>query len=278
MILIVASNRDIASKNIKEEILKYYRFDDLGEDFQGHPTYTAKVDEKDVRLVTLKVDCLQAQMITKSFHNLELIVFISRHSSKSGTPTLSVHTPGNLGKAKLGGIANKVSISPANSMRDALRVMMQLREEMMLNYQVSYECTHHGPSLEVPTMFTELGSSEEQWKDEKAAEVIAHATMNAVSNFNNFSVDAVIGIGGPHYNGKFTRIALEDGLAFGHMIPKYVIPHVDLEMIKQCIDRTLEEVRLVVLDWKGIRGKDKQMITELIKKTDIPFMKAKDLR
>ncbi len=206
---------------------------------------------------------------------MELVVFISRHSSVSGTPTLSTHTPGNLAEAKLGGIPSKVSVSPANAMRDALKAMMRLKEEMQLDYEVSYECTHHGPSLNAPTMFAELGSSPKQWKDLKAAEAVAHATIEAVSKFGNFPAKAVIGIGGPHYNNKFTRIALKDDLAFGHMIPKYALPNMDLKILNQCVERTLERVELAVLDWKGIKSEHKPKLVEMLKKIGMPFKKVK---
>ena len=45
-------------------------------------------------------------------------------------------------------------------MRDALKALLHYKEELNLDYEVSYECTHHGPSLNVPAMFVELGSSE----------------------------------------------------------------------------------------------------------------------
>jgi len=275
MILIVASSRDMASLNIKKQILNSYNFNETAENFQGNLIYTTEVNGKDIKLVTLRDESTYAQNITELFPNSELIVFISRHSSVSGTPTLSTHTPGNLAEAKLGGIPRKVSVSPANAMRDALKAMARLKEEMQLDYEVSYECTHHGPSLNVPTMFAELGSSPKQWKDLKAAEAVAHATMEAVSNFSNFPAKVVIGIGGPHYNNKFTRMALKNDLAFGHMIPKYAIPNIDLEILKQCVERTLERVELAVLDWKGIKGEHKPKLVEMLKKIDMPFQKVK---
>lgn len=275
MILIVASSRDMASLNIKKRILNSYNFKETAENFQGNLIYTTEVNGKDIKLVTLRDESIYAQNITEFFPNSELIVFISRHSSVSGTPTLSTHTPGNLAEAKLGGIPSKVSVSPANAMRDAIKVMMRLKEEMQLDYEVSYECTHHGPSLNAPTMFAELGSSPKQWKDLKAAEAVAHATMEAVSNFSNFPAKAVIGIGGPHYNNKFTRMALKNDLAFGHMIPKYALPNIDLEILKQCVERTLEGVELAVLDWKGIKGEHKPKLVEMLKKIDMPFKKVK---
>jgi len=275
MILIVASNKDIASLNIKKQILNNYSFSKVSEEFKENPVYEATFSDRLVKLVTLNKESVYAQNITNFFTNLELIIFISRHSSASGTPTLSTHTPGNLAEAKLGGMPRKVSVSPANAMRDALKAMMRLKEEMQLDYDVCYECTHHGPSLNVPTMFTELGSSPTQWKDLEAAEAVAQATIEAVSTFSDFPAKAVIGIGGPHYNDKFTRIALKDDLAFGHMIPKYALPHIDLEVLNQCVEKTLERVQLAVLDWKGIKGEHKPKLVETLKKMNMSFKKVK---
>jgi D-aminoacyl-tRNA deacylase len=159
-------------------------------------------------------------------------------------------------------------------MKNALETMMLFKKEMHLDYEVSYECTHHGPSLSVPVMFAELGSSLKQWNDLGAAEVVAHAAMRAVSGFDESEAKAVLGIGGPHYNAKFTRIALENGLAFGHIIPKYAVPYLDVEILEQCVDKTLEEVKLAVLDWKGVKGEHKPKLVEMLEKIDLPFKKV----
>lgn len=278
MILIVASNKDLASLNIKQQMLNSYDFNETTDIFQGNSIYTTEANGKDVKLVTLNGESMYAQNITEFFPNSELIVFISKHSSASGIPTLSVHTPGNLGEATLGGIPRKVSVSPANAMKDVLKAMTRLKEEMQLDFKVSYECTHHGPSLNAPTMFTELGSSLKQWKDSKAAQAVAHATMEAVSKFGAFPAKAAIGIGGPHYNNKFTQIALEKNFAFSHMIAKYAIPCMNLQVLKQCIDKTLEGVEILILDWKGIKGEHKSKLVELIKEIDVPFKKAKNVK
>ncbi len=275
MILIVASNKDIASLNIKKQILNHYNFSETTESFQGNHVYTTEVSYGEVKLITLRDESVYAQDLMEFFPSPELVVFISRHSSISGTPTLSTHTPGNLGEASLGGIPRKVSVSPANAMREVLKSMMRLKEEMQLNYEVSYECTHHGPSLNAPAMFTELGSSPKQWKDLKAAKAVARATMEAVSKFGDFPAEAVIGIGGPHYNRKFTRMALEKNLAFGHMIPKYALPSTDLQVLKQCVERTLEHVEFAVLDWKGIKSEDKPKLVEMLNELGLSFRKIK---
>ena len=66
-----------------------------------------------------------------------------------------------------------------------LKAFYTLKKKLKLDYEVSYEVTHHGPSLDVPAMFVELGSSENQWSDSKAAEAVAHSAMYAVANFSN---------------------------------------------------------------------------------------------
>ena len=236
--------------------------------------YKANIGGRKVKLITLNEESIYAQNLPDFFNNLELVVFTSRHSSVSGTPTLSVHTPGNLGEAELGGLTRRVSISPANAMRDALKAMMQFKEEMRLSYEVSYECTHHGPSLNMPTMFAELGSSLKQWNDVKAAEAVAHATMKAISKLGESQAKAVLGIGGPHYSEKFSRIALESEIAFGHIIPKYAVPYIDVEILRQCVEKTQEKVEFVVLDWKGIKGEHKSKLVEMLEEIGIPFKKV----
>jgi D-aminoacyl-tRNA deacylase len=274
MILIVASEKDPASLNIKKQLLNNYRFNEAKLKFQENTSYTAQVDDKDAQLVTLKREAIYAQDLPSLFTDIELIVFVSRHSSMSGTPTLSVHTPGNLGPADLGGKPREVSVSPSNAMREALKVMSKMRDEMSINYEVSYEGTHHGPSLKCPTMFVELGSSPEQWKDATAAEVVAHAAMRAISRFRNVSAATVLGIGGPHYNGKFTKMALQTEVAFGHMIPKHSISLLDPKILQQCVDRTLEKVDHAVLDWKGIKSDDKPRVLEMLNKLGLPIQKV----
>lgn len=273
MILVVASSKDVASVNIAKQILSHYEFEKTMESFQETPVYTAEVAAREVKLITLTEESIYAQYLTDLFAP-ELIVFISRHSSVSRTPTLSVHTPGNLTEAKMGGIPRTVSVSPANAMRDALKAMIRLKEEMNLDYEVSYEATHHGPSLNVPTMFTELGSSLKQWRDPKAAEAVACATMEAISKFPRPQTAAVLGIGGPHYNRKFTRMALEGETAFGHMIPKYAISSVDTGILKQCVERTLEEVEFAVLDWKGIKGEHKPKLIAMLNEIGLSMKKV----
>lgn len=274
MILLVASNKDIASLNIKEQILSHYPFRRTAKEFQQNPTFTADINGKNVTLVTLNEESVKAQNLPDNFPTANLVVFISRHSSQSGKPTLSVHTPGNFGDAELGGLPRTVSVSPASAMQNALKALMHYKEALHLNYEVSFECTHHGPSLNVPAMFVELGSSPAQWSDLRAAEAVAHSAISAIANFVAPTTSAVLGVGGTHYNQKFTLMALVGEAIFGHMIPKYAVHLIDSEMLSQCMQKTLEKVPLAVLDWKGIKSEDKPSLLSALETVGLPFKKV----
>ncbi|MDH5441415.1 MAG: hypothetical protein OEZ48_03300 [Candidatus Bathyarchaeota archaeon] len=267
MILIAASNRDEAGKNIATKIIEIYEFKTHPEQFQENPVYERNIGDVKVRLAFVDEDSVHAQFV-QDYFEAELIIFVSRHSSLSKIPTLSVHTPGNLtDEAKFGGLPKRVSVSPASTMKDTLQDMVRMNNEMRLEYKVSYECTHHGPSLDIPTMFAELGSSPKQWRDLKAAEIVARAVVHAIQKGSTYP--AALGVGGPHYNEKLTRIALSTSIAFGHIIPKYTTHLIDASVVRQCVERTKEEVKSAVIDWKGIRAADRDRIVTVLRDMDI---------
>jgi D-aminoacyl-tRNA deacylase len=274
MNLLVASKKDTASLNIKEQILSHYPFRKTAKRFQNSSVYAAELNGKTLNLITLTEESVYAQDLPKKFPGAELIVFISRHSSQSGKPTLSVHVPGNFGDAEFGGLPGQVSVSPAYPMQNALKALIHYKDKMCLDYEVSFECTHHGPSLDVPAMFVELGSSAEQWGDVKAAEAVAHSAVYSIINDQTPASPVVLGIGGTHYNQRFTSMTLVGEFAFGHMIPKYATHHIDVELIKQCIEKTYGKVQLAVLDWKGIRSEDKQKILSALEYVGLPYEKV----
>ena len=242
--------------------------------YRENPVYTAEVGGKKVNFLTLSEGTVDAQYLQDDFPDAQLVVFISRHSSQSGKPTLSVHTTGNFGEAELGGLPRKLSIAPAAAMQTALKSLNRLQQKLNLGYEVTYEGTHHGPSLNLPVMFVEWAVSELQWNDLTAAKAVGDAAMAAIAVFSGAAGEAVLGVGGPHYNQKFTRMALAGEAAFGHMIPKYALSQVDAAMISQCIQKTLGKVTSAILDWKGIPSQDKPKLLSALQKANLPYTKV----
>ncbi len=271
MILIVASTKDIASTNIAHKLIGLYGFEKTEMNYQQNPIYEKKIQDTEVKAVFINEETIWAQYITDHF-SPQLVLFVSRHSGIAGIPTLSVHTPGNTSNAELGGLPKQVSISPASAMKNALLELARIKEENNLQYQVSYECTHHGPSLNAPTMFVELGSSVEQWKDLQAAEAVAHAAIAAISKKSKYPT--VLGVGGPHYNERFTKIALTTPKAFGHIISKYAVPNVDAETVARCVERTVEKVESAVFDWKSMRAMDREKIITALRQINVSVERA----
>lgn len=276
MILLVHSSRDVAGVNIAQKALELYSFTKTSQTYQDSPVYNLEINGREVIYITLKDESVNAQYLQDDFPTADLIVFLSRHSSQSAKPTLTVHTPGNFADAELGGLPRCVSVAPAVAMQTALKAMVHYQEQYGLrDYEVSYEVTHHGPSFRVPAMFVELGSSPPQWGDSVAAEAVVHSAMTAIANFEPPapSCTAVLGIGGTHYNQQFTLMALMGAATFGHMIPKYAIPHIDAEIIKQCMEKTLEKVPYALLDWKGIKSEDKPGLLAALETAGLPYKK-----
>jgi D-aminoacyl-tRNA deacylase len=276
LILLAHSSLDAAGVNIAQKVLDLYSFTKIAETYHNSPVYSLNINGRDVTYVTLKEESVNAQYLQDDFPKAELVVFLSRHSSQSAKPTLTVHAPGNFADAQLGGLPRSISIAPAVAMQTALKAMVHYQEQYGLrNFEVSYEVTHHGPSLSIPAMFVELGSSPPQWADSLAAEAVAHSAMTAIANFEvpTPSSSAVLGIGGTHYNQQFTLMSLMGAATFGHMIPKYAIPHIDAAIIKQCIEKTLEKVPYALLDWKGIKSEDKPALLSALEAAGLPYKK-----
>jgi len=258
----------VASSNIASNLISTYHFEEAAEKTYGLSVYQTTLEGKEIRLVTVEGELVYLQDFPM-FSSAELVVFVSRHQSKNGTPILSVHVPGNLSHADFGGVSNKVSVAPANAMRAALLEMERQRTRLGLReFRVYYEGTHHGPSLDVPALFVEIGSTEKEWAIPKAGEAVAHAAMAAISNRER--VEAAVGIGGSHCNSRLTSHSLRSPVAFGHIIPSYAFEGLTPEIITQCVERTLEENPTLILDWKGIDGKQREGLMTILNKLQFP--------
>jgi len=259
--LLVFSESDKASLNIAEKLMSLYRFERTDRLYRGKPVYRLELKGEEVLLVSLPGELVEAQYLEKDF-KASLVVFLSRHASSSRMSTLSVHVPGNLGAETYGGLPYRVSIAPANAMKAALRKMNELNESKGLGFKVSYEATHHGPSLNLPSMFVEIGSTEREWGNPEAGEVVAEAAMAAVSCDTDYP--AALALGGLHYNPKFTSLGLWEDIAPAHIVSKYSLTYVeDPSLLRNCVERTLEKVCMAVVDWKGVPGK---LRSELIRR------------
>ncbi|MCU4741890.1 D-aminoacyl-tRNA deacylase [Natronoglomus mannanivorans] len=143
----------------------------------------------------------------------DLLVFASRHAGDTGA-LLTGHFTGNFGPAEFGGENEAL----AEACPNALAVLREAFEEYAPSeYDVGLECTHHGPTdVGCPSLFAELGSSDEQWDDPAGAEAVARAIL-ALRGTEPHRETQLVGFGGNHYVPRFERIVRETPWAVGHV-------------------------------------------------------------
>jgi D-aminoacyl-tRNA deacylase len=256
--------------NIKQRLLELFNFEIAEEKFDNNQVYQFK-ENNNIKLYTINTKHVDANNLDKRI-KAEQFIFATTHRAESGKPSLSYHTPGNWNKAKLGGFDKKLCIAPALLLKKAFLELNKLNSNS--DYNVTLECTHHGPYLEKPCMYIEIGSSEKQWNDKNAAIVNAKVIMNILKddadNKEKRKNRIAIGLGGLHYCDNFNKVLLRTNIAIGHICPKYSLQYLDEEMLIQAFNKTTPNPEIVLLDWKGL-GQFKQKVIQLLDKLDLKY-------
>lgn len=245
---------------------------------------TGKPSPEWAQLYKFKEDIIHVDLSRVAEQNC---VFLSRHKSEAGTKSLTVHHLGNFGKeAPVGGVPEKLCGCLPQLEAAYLRALAKKNEETALvneGFVVSLEATHHGPyHSEKNCLFIELGSSEKEWSNEKAAQILAETvleeTPNLISvnsqNKNGNKDVVVVGFGGGHYAPDFTKLVLRQPYAFGHICAKYALEYLNESTFNQMIEKS--GAKEIVLDWKGLKdGKEKVMTFS--EKSGLPIKRVQDL-
>ncbi len=229
IILIISSNKDPASINIKKCLLQQSEWEDIDR-FDGNIVYQNSINQNLI-IVTIndrKIfhDNIEIEVQKKLGLKPKIAIFISRHSSKTKKPTLTVHPIGNFGKALFGGRDSTLIKTSPRIMTELLRILKRRANENNLYHDVCFEATHHGPYISIPSLFIEVGSTLEEWKKITPADTVANSLLEFFNSKYKSMDDnnpVLIGLGGGHYAPRFTDVALERKVAFGHMIPTYQI-------------------------------------------------------
>ncbi len=261
--LIVASKLDKAGINITTNLSQFKT--NSGEDFKFY-----LVDNEIIYTENLDME---------KINQYDFIIFASKHKSESKEKTLSVHAPGNWRLAEFGGEKNKVCKSSSLFMKYLFEKLNQKSEESFLKeYKVTMEATHHGPLIDKPCLFIEIGPTEFEWTDRRAGFAVARAISEAIASFKeNQYHETAIAIGGPHYCPSFNKIQLNSNVAISHVIPQYAFPLTE-EMISEAVAKTAEEIDFVLLDWKGLgNSEQRQRILQILDKLYLNYKKTGDI-
>ena len=188
-IAIISSTKDKASANIKENLINNFSFDESEEQFDNNNIYEfAKnknnaINNKNIKLYTINSELIFTDNLDKKI-NADIFVFISKHRAQEDRPSLTCHAIGNFGKAEHGGKDGVLCYSNPILLK---KLFIELNNNAKEPYEATLEATHHGPYMEKPVLFVELGSNEKYWEDKNGGLLVAKALIGALESFNGFA-------------------------------------------------------------------------------------------
>ncbi|MCK5030856.1 MAG: hypothetical protein KAR64_05275 [Thermoplasmatales archaeon] len=286
-VLIVSSTEDPASTNIKKGLLNQSNWKEI-DTFYENTAYRHS-NMEDVVIVTINDRTIRHEMLDKEVEEKlgitpKQAIYISRHKSKTGEPTLTTHPIGNYGEAQFGGKIRTLSKSSPQLMTQLLRIIKKNAEQVKLHHQVCLEVTHHGPYMNIPTLFAEVGSTEEEWKKQDPADIIAKSVLELLESYHYeedlpSDIPVLIGVGGGHYAPRFTDVVFEKRVAFGHMIPTYQITagNIDDEMLEKTLQAT-PNVKAAYIHRKSLKKSQVSEYKEWFQNRGIPVISSKELQ
>ena len=277
-IAIVTSASDAAGVSIKAQLLKNYGFEEIKDQkFDGYEVYSLPIEDYEARLYTTAADSIRCENVDEQIA-ADLFVFATKHRSKAGVPALTVHAIGNWGKAEFGGKDSAICPTSPSLLKLFIQNLAAVAKSENYQGEIVQESTHHGPYLEKPAAFIEIGSSEWQWKDAKLASMVADSLIGGLGDYVTLDEhkeqhEPVIGIGGSHYARDFTKLMLGSKYAVGHICPKHHLALLTPELLQHALDACLPKAAAVALDWKGL-GTEKQRIKQLLEDRKIKYFKV----
>jgi len=260
----VSSTGDPASNKMAMHLIDNFGFEKTSISFEENPIFQKK------NLFLLRTSSELLYLKEPNFET-DCYIFLSRHKSESGIPTLTAHFPGNFSSENsFGGNPYEIGYSYPSLHKLYLMSLKQLQNQVP-QYKMVTEPTHHGPtSFSKPILFIEIGSTEKEWNDNLAVEVVCKALMRAVnSNYSNAKHS--IGFGGTHYSEKITNLIIDSEYALGAIMPKYAFKSLNIEIIEQMIEKSVEKILYAVIDWKGV--KDRNRLILLIEKVGLKILR-----
>jgi D-aminoacyl-tRNA deacylase len=183
-------------------------------------------------LARVEGSLLKADFANRAFEavagaKFERALFLSKHSAASGTTAFTVHPIGNLGEAAaLGG--GPRTLAPADPGAQTRLLIALAGEARPLEVAATFEATHHGPQMDIPSLFVEVGSRLQDWHSAPLCNAVARAVVAGyLEPDRGDPAPAAIGLGGGHYAPRHSDRARRQGTAFGHLIPGYALEGLD---------------------------------------------------
>lgn len=260
MRILVCNRSDPASVNIRDRMLEFGTWEQAQRTFRGAPVWArSETVLIEVAGPTVTDEALDRDLQETGWPIMD-VWFLSKHAAKSGHPSLTVHPIGNHAQADFGG--KPESLSPASS-RDMGALLRRLRHHAAakgLPHSVTYESTHHGPTMSVPTLFVEIGSDDAWYRDVGSARVLAAAIDDVLAGEGRSKGPILVGVGGGHYVPRHTDLGAAGKADFGHFLPSHFVDEAGPgDRLRRAIEAT-PGCEGVYIHKKGLKGAQKQAV------------------
>lgn len=162
------------------------------------------------------------------------LVFPSIHRSEQDRVCLTVHPLGNPGpSAEIGGAPRTLVPTDPGLMAAAVRALAEGGPAVGLN--ATFEATHHGPTLDLPAMFVEIGYGDEPGPPPAAVALLSRVIPRLEPDGSDRTALAV---GGGHYAPHFTDLVLKRRWAVGHILSRHALAELDASTARSAWAKT----------------------------------------
>jgi D-aminoacyl-tRNA deacylase len=233
------------------------------------------------------------------------VLILSRHVSRSNTPAMTLHAigiPGILpyGEEGISGGKNGLLVPPSKYFASLFRRMDTLarKKKLDVDFDLTLETTHHGPILTTPTLYIEIGSTEDEWGREDVADCWAEVISDVLVMFGSKSayfnpdLDIMIGFGGGHYAPRHKAVILNSEINLGHIIANYSLIFEQKNESEspsgpwsECIQSAVDSTRISFpqskifahLDRKSFKGWQRSAIIQKLDDLGVEVRRAKQI-
>lgn len=303
----ISSKSDSASMKLYDAVMRLEGWSnpislDIG-DYYMHDcgrVYLLLIEE-----IHVKADHIDTLFEEKTSLMVEEVLILSRHVSNSNTPAMTLHAigiPGILpyGEDGKAGGKNGILVPPGKYFASLFRRMNTLarKKKLDVDFDLTLETTHHGPILTTPTLYIEIGSTEDEWGREDVADCWAEVISDVLVMFGSKSVyfnsdlDVMIGFGGGHYAPRHKAVILNSDINVGHIIANYSLifeqnneSEIPSGPWSECIQSAVDSTRISFpqskifahLDRKSFKGWQRSAIIQKLDDLGVEVRRAKQI-
>jgi len=263
MPLIFYTTEDVAGTNAARVLKENHGFKQT-QDLQIKDKVFKNWRNHELQLIELNTRLATESNWLNDYFTSDLLVFASRHKSETSKPCFTTHSTGDWTRGEL-------SATSAFALKTAFSFFKQNTIE---GFNVSLEATHHQPfNLNTPSLFIEVGSSENEWRNEKACSLLAECVVETAKNYLKASGKTTLGFGAGHYCPSFNE--LEAGShAFSFIAPKHSLDFITTDSVKKAITKTVEGVELAAIDWKGCKSEQRKRVIKACEQAGLQWEKV----